>query len=113
MSWTHLTLFLAIGALHSASLWLVTLGAKRLGAPSLALKWMPLLIGVPTAYLGFPVAVELVMGLRLTEWESLALGACLGVPAAIGAEAVYQVAWKTIPRVVEALLGRLGDDKGS
>jgi len=110
MNWTHLTLFLALGALHSASLWLVTLGAKRLGAPSLALKWMPLLIGVPTAYLGFPVAVGLVMGLRLTEWESLALGACLGVPAAIGAEAVYQIAWKTIPRVVEALLGRLGNE---
>lgn len=109
MSWTHLTLFLALGALHSASLWLVTTGAQRLGAPGSVLKWMPLLIGVPTAYLGFPVAVELVMGLRLTEWESLALGACLGVPAAIGAEAVYQVAWKTIPRVVEALLGRLSD----
>ena len=112
MTFTQLALFLALGALHSASLWLVTLGAKRLGAPSLALKWMPLLIGVPTAYLGFPVAVELVMGLRLTEWESLALGACLGVPAAIGAEAVYQLAWKTIPRVVEALLGRLTNDNG-
>ena len=110
MTFTQLALFLALGALHSASLWLVTTGAQRLGAPGSALKWMPLLIGVPTAYLGFPVAVELVMGLRLTEWESLALGACLGVPAAIGAEAVYQIAWKTIPRVVEALLGRLGDE---
>jgi len=112
VTFTHLALLLSIGAFHSASLWLVTLGAKRLGAPSIALKWMPLLIGVPTAYLAFPLAVELVMGLRLTEWESLALGGCLGVPAAIGAEAVYQVAWKTIPRVVEALLGRLTNDHG-
>jgi hypothetical protein len=112
MTFTQLALFLAIGALHSASLWLVTTGAQRFGVPGSVLKWMPLLLGIPTAYLAFPVAVELVMGLRLTEWESLALGACLGVPAAIGAEAVYQIAWKTIPRVVEALLGRLTNDHG-
>jgi len=110
MTFTHLTLLLSIGAFHSASLWLVTLGAKRLGAPSGLIQWLPLLLGVPTAYLGFPLAVELVMGIELTDWHNLALGGCLGVPAAIGSEAVYRLAWKTMPRVVDALLGRLGNE---
>lgn len=109
MTFTHLALLLSIGAIHSALLWLVTLGAKRLGAPSVALQWLPLLLGVPTAYLGFPLAVELVMGVQVATWQNLALGGCLGVPAAIGSEAVYRVAWRTMPRVVDALLGRLGN----
>jgi len=111
MTWTSLTILLAIGALHSASLWLVTLGAKRIGAPSALLQWMPMALGIPSAYLVFPLALRLVTGVELAGIEERLIGASLGLPAAVGAEAMY-VTIKTVgPRIADALLARIhGDD---
>lgn len=108
MTWTSLSILLAIGALHSASLWLVTLFAKRLGAPANVLRITPLVLGIVSAYLAFPLALRAVAGVELVGIEERLLGALVGVPAAAGAEAVYRLAWSTVPRVVDALLGRLG-----
>lgn len=111
MTWTNLTILIALGIIHSASLWLVTLGAKKLGAPSVLLEWLPIALGLPTAYLAFPLALRIVMGVQLIGPEERLLGASLGLPAAVGAEAMY-VAIKTIgPRIAEALLARIhGED---
>ena len=109
MTWTHLSILLAIGALHSASLWLVTLGAKRVGVPAKILRVTPLVLGVVSAYLAFPLALRVVSGVELHGYEERLLGAMVGVPAAAGAEAIYRLARSTIPRVIDALLGRLGN----
>lgn len=111
MTFTHLLLLLAIGVTHSASLWLVTLGAKKAGAPSIALQWLPMLLGVPSAYLVFPLAIRLVMGVELAGIEERLIGASLGLPAAVGAEAMYLTLRSVWPKITEAVLARIhGDD---
>jgi hypothetical protein len=109
MTFTHLAILLAIGALHSASLWLVTLGAKRV-VPASVVPWIPICAGVPTAYLAFPLALRIVTGVELTDVNDLTLCALLGIPAAVGAEAVYRIASSLVPRIADKLIGRLGDD---
>ena len=110
MNWSQFAILLAVGAVHSASLWLVTLGAKRFGVPARILRVTPLVLGVVSAYLAFPLALRMVAGVELAGVDERVLGALLGVPAAAGAEAVYRLAWSTIPRVVDALIGRLGHE---
>jgi len=107
MTWTSLTILLALGALHSASLWLVTLGAKKAGAPRVLLQWLPLVLGIPSAYLAFPIALRIVTGSGLVGVEERLLGACIGLPAAIGAEAVYRLMRGLVPKIADKLLGRI------
>ena len=110
MNWTHLTILFAIGMVHSALLWLITLGFKRNGLEGKALSWVPLILGVPSSGLGFPFAFVAVTSIRpenLAEWGVMvALGLFFGLPAAFGAEVTYRLAWRTMPRVVNALIGR-------
>jgi hypothetical protein len=112
MNWAHLSILLAIGALHSASLWIVTLGFKRLGMGPRKLTWAPFLMALPSGCLGFPFALVLVTGIRPLlpiEWAVTAVvGVGMSIPAAFGAEVAYRIATKLIPRVVDRLLGRLG-----
>lgn len=113
MTAMHFLVLLAVGVIHSALLWLTTLGLKRFGLAGSQLKWAPLVMAVPSSCIGFPFAVVLVTGIRPTtptEWAiTLVIGAGLGLPAALGAELAYQLAWKTVPRLVNVLIGRLGD----
>lgn len=107
MSWSNFGILLAIGALHSASLWLITLAAKRSGANGLLLRLMPLLLGVPSAYLAFPLAMRVVAGVELAGVEDKLLSAAMGLPAAAGAEAVYRVVASVLPKITDAIVGRI------
>ena len=104
MTIDQLIILLAVGVLHSASLWLVTLMAKRLGLPSRALRYVPLVVGVPSAWLGFSLALQLVMGAE----HHTDIGALLGIPAAAGAEACYRLVARYVPQLAERLLGQSG-----
>ena len=108
MNWSQFAILLAVGAVHSASLWLVTLGAKRFGVPARILRVTPLVLGVVSAYLAFPLALRVVSGVELHGYEERLLGAMVGVPAAAGAEAIYRLARSMVPRIVDALVSRLG-----
>jgi hypothetical protein len=110
MTWSHLSILLAIGAIHSSSLWLVTLGAKKSGASARLLRALPLLLGVPSAFFLFPIALRLVTGVELVGLEERLACSIIGVPAAIGAEAVYRLASTVVPRITDALIKRLSDE---
>ena len=107
MTWTHFSILLGVGALHSCLLWVATLGAKRLGISGRMLRLTPLVLGVVSAWASFPLALRMVTGMEINGLREELLGALLGVPAAAGAEGVYRIASTLLPRVTEALLSRL------
>ena len=105
MQFNHILILIVIGVVHSALLWIVTLGAKRMGAPGPVLQWMPLVLGVISAFFLFPLALFLVTGVEIHSWEQLVVGAFLGFPAALGAESAYRISWAVMPKLIERILG--------
>ena len=110
MTFTTLFILLIVGGVHSAALWAATLGAKRFGVPGNVLRWMPLTLGIVSAYVGFPLALRAVTGVELAGAMDYGVGVILGIFAAAGAEVCYRLAWKVIPQLVERAIGRLGHE---
>ena len=104
MTFTHLGILLTLGGLHSASLWAVTLAAKRAGLRGNLLRLVPIALGVPSAWYAFPLALHLVTGQDIQTH----IGAGLGVVAAAGAEVCYRTLARYAPQLTERLLGQLG-----
>jgi len=111
MSYDQILILLALGALHSASLWAITLGInKGIKSAGRDLKdWtvrsIPVLFGIPSAHYGFPLALH-ISGGEFTQIHPV-MSIVLGLAAAAGSEGMYRAANGILPRLVDILLGKV------
>lgn len=111
MSYDQILVLLALGALHSASLWAITLGINSglKGAGHHLRDWtvrsIPVLFGIPSAHYGFPLALH-ISGGEFTQIHPVT-SIVLGLAAAAGSEGMYRAAKSILPRLADILLGKV------